>query len=94
MLLVAITNWRRKLGLIFRLILFLVLIGFIIPRFLNFITAEIADYKSQTEGGTPPALRVEKETPEANQAPGQVQDESFLEKLHQFYYGQEPNLEQ
>ncbi len=87
MLLITITDWRRKLGLIFRLILFLALIGLIIPQLLNFIAGGIADFKGGAEGKHPPALRVEREVPgDAGKPAG----DSFLEKLRRFYHGQGP----
>ncbi|MDH7576250.1 MAG: hypothetical protein QHH75_00230 [Bacillota bacterium] len=92
MLLIAITNWRRKLGLICRLILFLVLIGLIVPQFLSFIIGGIANFQNQTEGKHPPALRVEQETPGDAEEQRSGQGDSFLKKLRQFYYGKEPDL--
>jgi len=89
MLFIAITKWKEKCGLAIRLILFLVLIGLVIPLFLNFIAAEIADFKIRPEGRTPPALRVEKEEPGVQKK--HPLDELFLKKLRGFYHDQQIN---
>ncbi|HHW39977.1 MAG TPA: hypothetical protein GXX19_02305 [Syntrophomonadaceae bacterium] len=84
MLFIAIMKWKEKCGLAIRLILFLVLLGLVIPKFLNYIAAEIADLKIRPEGRTPPALRVEKAEPGVQNK--QPADERFLEKLRIFYH--------
>ncbi len=59
MLLITVTNWKHKAGVFVRLILFLVLIGLIIPQFFSFISEYITSFKSLRDNH-PPALRVEK----------------------------------
>lgn len=87
MLLVTITNWKRKLSVILRLFLFLLLIGLIIPQFLTFIAGEMAGLKGRTEEFQPPAMRVEQDRQPA-------QETTFLELLWQFYYGEGAGPEQ
>lgn len=84
MLLVTITNWKRKLAVICRFLLFLLLIGLIIPQFLTYIAGELVDLKSRSDASRPPAMRVEREAVGAKPAP----EPTFLEKLRQFYYGE------
>jgi hypothetical protein len=81
MFLITVTNWKYKAGVLLRLVLFLVLIGLVIPQLLNYVAAEISSLKSHPEGIQPPALRVEK--PHSVKA-GQ---DNFIEKLQQFYRG-------
>lgn len=84
MLLITITRWREKFGLVIRLILFLVLIGLILPRFLNYLAGAITDLKGSPDGKTPPGLRVEEGLPWARQE--KSLDREFLEKLEGFYH--------
>lgn len=90
MLLITITEWKRKCGIILRLVVFLILIGLIIPQFLNFIAAQISSYRVRPEGGTPPGLRVEGDALDTLKEPtsGQL-DEAFLIRLREFYHGRE-----
>lgn len=96
MLLITITNWRQKLGVILRLIFFLILIGLAIPQFLNFITGQLVNLRDHSEKVHPPALRVEKEGSGSGQKNTlfQDKDKSFIRKLEQFYYGakQKPEI--
>lgn len=85
MLLVTITNWKHKLGVVFRLFLFLLLIGLVIPQFLTFIAGELADLKGRSEITRPPAMRVEKEKAEAKPS----SELTILERLRRLYYGNE-----
>ncbi len=80
MLLITITNWKRKASVVFRLLLFLLLIGLIIPQFLSFIASGLADREDQSD-----LMRVEQK---AEEKPSQ--DATLLEKIQQIYYGKEP----
>jgi hypothetical protein len=84
-LLVTITNWKHKLGVLFRLFLFLLLIGLVIPQFLSLIAGELAELKGRSEITKPPAMRVEKEKAEAEPS----SELTILERLRQLYYGNE-----
>ena len=45
MLLITVTNWKHKAGVVIRLLLFLLLIWMITPQFFNFISGHIASFK-------------------------------------------------
>jgi hypothetical protein len=49
MLLITITNWKRKGAVVVKLLLFLLLIGLIIPQFLSYIAGEIGDIENQQD---------------------------------------------
>ncbi|MGB9791183.1 MAG: hypothetical protein ACPLTR_01220 [Thermacetogeniaceae bacterium] len=83
MLFVAITRWKEKCRFIFQLILFLLFLGFLLPKFLNYLAAEIAEYKSPKERALPPALRVEKT--ETGTKDERTLERLFTEKLRIFY---------
>lgn len=85
MLFIAITKWKDKCRFVLRLILFLLLLGLVIPKLLNYLAAEIAEYKIPPDERMPPALRVEKMVPQARKKK-QPMDQLFLEKLRIFYH--------
>lgn len=87
MLLITITRWRDKLGLLLRLALFLALIGLVIPHCLNLIAERIAGYRSRGEEGQPPALRVEQRSGGYTQQ--HRYDEGFLKSIQEFYHDRE-----
>lgn len=81
MVLITITDWKRKAVVVLKLLLFLLLIGLIIPQFFTFIAGGLADI----DNGKPHYMRVEKGNSERP-----VKDITLLERLQQFYYGKEP----
>jgi hypothetical protein len=80
MMLITITNWKQKATVVVKLLFFLLLIGLLIPQLLIFITGGLADVKDEKSY----YMRVEQEA-----ADKPAQDNTFLESLQQFYYGEE-----
>ena len=85
MMLITITNWKHKMAVVAKLLFFLLLIGLLIPQLLSFVAGGLADVKD--EGSY--YMRVEQEA-EQGAAEKPAQDNTLLESLQQFYYGEEP----
>ena len=81
MMLITITNWKRKAAVALKLLFFLLLIGLIIPQFLTFIAGGLADINEDESH----YMRVEQGCIDKP-----VEEPTFLERLRQFYYGKEP----
>jgi hypothetical protein len=79
MFLITVTDWKRKAGVCLRLLIFLVLIGLVVPQLLNFITGELAGSKSRPEGNQAPAIRVDNRS---GSSP------TLIDKLQQYYRGE------
>lgn len=86
MLLITVTNWKRKAGVIVRLLLFLLLLGLITPQFFIFISGHIASFKNRQLENQPPALRVEQRV-EIDKQPNQDKGDLFLKSLQEYYFG-------
>ena len=85
MMLITITNWKHKMAVVAKLIFFLLLIGLLIPQFLSFVAGGLADVKDEESY----YMRVEQKA-EQGAAEKPAQDNTLLESLQQFYYGEEP----
>jgi hypothetical protein len=81
MMLITITNWKRKAAVVLKFLFFLLLIGLIIPQFLTFIAGGLADINDNESH----YMRVEKGSIDKPR-----EESNFLERLRQFYYGREP----
>ena len=86
MLLITVTNWRHKAGVIIRLLLFLLLIWLITPQFFNFISGHIASFKNRLPQSQPQEQRVEQRAVQVEPKPVQDQD-AFLKMLQKYYSG-------
>jgi hypothetical protein len=87
MLLIAVTNWRHKAGVIIRLLLFLALICLITPQFFNFISGHIASFKNRQPAEYSQDLRVQQPPVELEQQPAPDQGDLLLKKLEDMYFG-------
>jgi len=81
MMLITITNWKRKAAVVLKFLFFLLLIGLIIPQFLTFIAGGLADINDNESH----YMRVKREVSTSLE-----RSPTFLERLRQFYYGREP----
>lgn len=88
MLFVAITRWKEKCRFVFQLLLFLLFLGFVLPKLLNYLAAEIAEYKVPQDRDLPPALRVEKTETGTTKNKGAL-EQIFIEKLRMFHREQQ-----
>ncbi|MGD0152135.1 MAG: hypothetical protein ABSC17_00020 [Thermacetogeniaceae bacterium] len=86
MFLITVTNWKHKVSVIIRLLMFLLLIVLITPQFLSLVCGSIASFKSRHWESQPPALRVEHGA-ETQQQSSQNQGDLFLKILQQYYFG-------
>ena len=84
MLLITVTNWKHKAGVVIRLLLFLLLIWMITPQFFNFISGHIASFKDHLLQSQPPEMRVEQPL---EQKPGPDQGDRFMKWLQGYYSG-------
>ncbi len=83
MYLIAVTNWRHKVGVIIRLLLFLFLIWMITPQFFNFISG-VASFKNRLLQSQPSEMRVEQPL---EPKPAYGQGDRFLQWLQGYYSG-------
>ncbi len=81
MMLITITNWKHKAAVVIKLLVFLLLIGLIVPQFLFFIAGGLADTKDDNSN----LMRVEKGTLDDS-----AEEINFWERLSRFYFGGEP----
>jgi hypothetical protein len=84
MYLIAVTNWKHKIGVAIRLLLFLLLIWMITPQFLNFISGHIASFKSHLPQSQPSGIRVEQPI---ESSPVHGRGDRFLQWLQGYYSG-------
>jgi hypothetical protein len=59
MLLITVINWRHKVGVVIRLLLFLLLIWLITPQFFSFVSGHISSFKNRFLQSQPTEMRVE-----------------------------------
>jgi hypothetical protein len=84
MYLIAVTNWRHKVGVVIRLLLFLLLIWMITPQFFNFISGHIASFKNHLLQSQPLEMRLEQPL---GPKPVYGQGDQFLQWLQGYYSG-------
>jgi hypothetical protein len=84
MYLIAVTNWRHKVGVVIRLLLFLLLIWMVTPQFFNFISGHIASFKNHLLQSQPPEMRLEQPL---GPKPVYGQGDQFLQWLQGYYSG-------
>jgi hypothetical protein len=84
MYLIAVTNWRHKVGVVIRLLLFLLLIWMITPQFFNFLSGHIASFKNHLLQSQPAEMRVERPL---ESKPVHGQGDRFLQWLQGYYSG-------
>jgi hypothetical protein len=84
MYLIAVTNWKHKVGVAIRLLLFLLLIWMITPQFFNFISGHIASFKNRLFPAQSWEIRVERSL---EHQPVHGQGDRFLQWLQGYYSG-------
>jgi hypothetical protein len=84
MYLIAVTDWKHKVGVAVRLLLFLLLIWMITPQFCNFISGHIASFKNHLLKDQSTEMRVER--PLESQ-PVHGHEDRFLQWLQGYYSG-------
>lgn len=87
MLLITVTNWKHKAGVIIRLLLFLALICLIIPQFFSFISGHVAGIKNRHPAGRPADLQVQQPAAEIEKQPAPDQGDLLLQKIEDLYFG-------
>jgi hypothetical protein len=83
MFLITVTNWRRKAGVIVRLLLFLLLLWMITPQFFSFISKAMASFQKPPQSQSLDQMVVQ---PTAKK-PGRHRDDQFLNWLQEYYLG-------
>jgi hypothetical protein len=84
MFLIAVIDIKRKVGVLLRLLIFLAVIGLVIPKFLSFIAGEITSMRSRSERVEPRALRVQRDSSKSG---SESTSANLFEKLQEFYQG-------
>ncbi len=87
MLLITVTDWRHKVGLLIRLLLFLVLVGLIVPQLYRLLYGHNASFKGYLQEDRSPGLRVEQKAAGPRPIPPRDQSAPFLQQLQQYYLG-------
>ena len=86
MLLIAVTDWKAKVSVFVRLLLFLLLLWLVTPQFVAMVTGCISEMTRGRSVSSPPAVRVEQ--PVAPVKPETAKDQGeFLKMLQQYYTG-------
>jgi len=86
MIMVTITNIKRKAKNALRILMFLLILGLVVPAFFGLVSTYItsADAKFKEEHPTGQPMRVEKSTQKAEKRDNSLLD-SFVVKLRDFY---------
>jgi hypothetical protein len=84
MYLIAITDWKHKVGVAVRLLLFLLLIWMITPQFFNFISGHLAGFTNHRPKAQSSEMRVERSL---KSQPVHLHEDRFLQWLQGYYAG-------